>query len=204
MPLFHSLWPSSSPAIRGLDWSLGSLPVPKTCGSLVTDILTLLQYWFFVLVFPTSVLLCYDADKSAVVSPSPRNEWAQCFPFRRLTLEQGLWPSWNSMWLVPSRQRYRAAFLVCSVGNFESCFEKWLFIQMEMLMTFIGLLTVDELCLYRGRVLWNPWNSYIWCLQCLLPLVYVLGWVLKEHWWASIIFLVTSHIKISVQSLNIH
>lgn len=44
----------------------------------------------------------------------------------------------GSISLVPLRKDNVTAFLVYSAGKFESCFEKWLFIKMKMLMVFLG------------------------------------------------------------------
>lgn len=42
------------------------------------------------------------------------------------------------IYLVPLRRENELALLVYSAGEFEICFEKWLFLKMKMLTVFIG------------------------------------------------------------------
>lgn len=105
--------------------------------------------------------------ESAGVSPGPRREWASADSFHSLELEQSFWLSQSSHVL--------SAFLVHCVGYFERCFQTRLFMQMKTLMAFLGYLTLNYLCSYRGRVLWESQHSDICYLKCILPLVSVLG-----------------------------
>lgn len=102
-------------------------------------------------------------------------------PVRRLVLEYGFYLSQNSLLLVPLRRENELALLVYSAGKFESCFEKWLFLKMKMLIVFVVELTLDDVCSCRGTVVGKTQNSGICCRKCKLVCVCAGSGVVKER-----------------------